>query len=244
MSTDPPEGAEPVRGSTGRPPRAGDSRSPVGSTLSIILAVIAVIAGFFILRELTDDDGSADAPRTDIGTVSDDSAPDLTLEPAGTGDSTPASGSGAVGGVDTTAPGAATQVLTGATIAVANASGVGGSAGTMSTALMTAGYAGVGEPGNSTGDTLSESVVHYVTGDAAAQAVAQSIAADLGGVTASPMPDPRPAAEGDTETATVLVMLGTDAAGQSLADLSSASAIEPPAVIGGSTESSVTETTG
>ena len=39
----------------------GDSGSPVGSTLSIILAVVAVIAGFLILRALTDDDSSPTA---------------------------------------------------------------------------------------------------------------------------------------------------------------------------------------
>ena len=243
MSTDQPEGTEPQRGSRGRTPRVGDSRSPVGSTLSIILAVIAVVAGFFILRELTDDDGTASAPGTAADT--DSGSPDPTDAPTGDDDDNadPTAGSG-VGGVTTT-PAPAGQVFSGATIAVANASGVGGSAGTMSSALTTAGYEGVGDPGNSTGDQLSATIVHYVTGDAAAQAVAQSIATDLGGVMASPMPETRPVdGEGDTSTATVLILLGTDTAGQSLSDLSGASAVEPPAVVGGSTDSSVTETTG
>ena len=58
--TDAPEGpaeGEPERGSR-RSPRTGDSGSPVGSTLSIVLAVIAVIAGFLILRAITNDDES------------------------------------------------------------------------------------------------------------------------------------------------------------------------------------------
>ena len=72
--TDAPDGpaeGEPERG-TRRSPRAGDSGSPVGSTLSIVLAVIAVIAGFLILRAITDDDddggGDAITPSTDATT--------------------------------------------------------------------------------------------------------------------------------------------------------------------------------
>ena len=59
--TDAPEGpaeGEPERGSR-RSPRVDGGGSPVGSTLSIVLAVIAVIAGFFILRAITDDDGDS-----------------------------------------------------------------------------------------------------------------------------------------------------------------------------------------
>ncbi len=42
-----------------RSPRVGDCGSPVGSTLSIVLAVIAVVAGFLILRAITDDDDAS-----------------------------------------------------------------------------------------------------------------------------------------------------------------------------------------
>ena len=122
--------------------------------------------------------------------------------------------------VPQTAP--AGPVYTGATIAVANASGIGGSAGAMSTALTTQGYQGVGEPGNATGGGLDVSLVYYVAGDAAAQAVAQSIATDLGGVQTAEMPTPPPAEGGGVGTATVLVMLGTDTAGRTIADLSGA----------------------
>jgi len=235
MSTDLPEGNEPQRGTTGRTPRVGDSRSPVGSTLSIILAVIAVVAGFFILRELTDDDG--DGATTDQGgTATDDTSSANSQGTTGSDGSTPSAGSADPGGGGSTAPTSPQKTLTGATIAVVNASGVGGSAGTMSSAITTAGYEGVVEPGNTTGEQLSASLVHYVDGDAAAQAVAESLAADLGGVEASAMPEPRPAQGGDTGTATVLVMLGTDAAGQSLADLSGDDATTPPTVAGGATE--------
>lgn len=227
MSTDLPESNEPQRGGTGRPPRVGDSRSPVGSTLSIVLAVIAVVAGFFILRELTDDD---DGTSTAVDGSPDETGPEL----SGPVVSSPTGGSGGVaGGVTTTS--AAPSVRSGATIAVANASGVGGSAGAMGAALATEGYEGVGEPGNSTGEQLSSSVVYYVATDPAAQAVAQTLATDLGGVTVEPMPAERPVdGNGDTGTATVLLLLGTDAANKSLSELR-ASTVSAPPVAGNTT---------
>lgn len=219
MSTDLPEGNDGQRGATsGRSPRLGDARSPVGSTLSIVLAVIAVIAGFLILRELTDDDGGGTA----IG--SDDTAVDGTAL-GGAGVTSTTNGLGGGGLTTTTASAASTKTLSGATIAVANVSGVGGSAAAMSSALETAGYEGVGEPGNGTGADQETSSVYYVAGDAAAEAVARSIAADLGGVTTAEMPATRPASGGDTDSVTVLVMLGTDAANKSLSELSGAPAV-------------------
>ena len=220
--TDAPEGpgAQAERGSGRRPPRVGDSGSPVGSTLSIVLAVVAVVAGFFILRAITDDD--------------DDGGDDITADstPA---DDTGVSGSGVAG--PTTAPGADTsttlgRVTDGATVVVANASGIGGSAAAMTAALEGAGYA-LGEPGNNTGTNLDTSVVYFVTGDPIAQAVAQSIATDLGGVVATDMPSPPPVDTG-LGTATVLVMVGTDTANKTLADLNPAT-VTPPSAAGDTT---------
>jgi LytR cell envelope-related transcriptional attenuator len=232
MSTDLPESNEPQRGGTGRPPRVGDSRSPVGSTLSIVLAVIAVVAGFLILRELTDDDGGT---STAVDDPTEETGPQLSGPVVG---STPGEGTTAGGG-QVTSTTAAAVVRSGATIAVANASGVGGSAGAMSSAITTEGYEGVGEPGNSTGEQLSATVVYYVATDAAAQAVAQTLATDLGGVSVEPMPAERPVdGNGDTGTATVVVMLGTDAANKSLSELR-ATTVTAPAV-GGNTTASTT----
>lgn len=219
MSTDVPEGNDGQRGATsGRSPRLGDARSPVGSTLSIVLAVIAVIAGFLILRELTDDDGGGTA----IGGSEDTTADGTALAGPGVASTTNGLGGGLT---TTTASAASTKTLSGATIAVANVSGVGGSAAAMSSALETAGYEGVGEPGNGTGADQETSSVYYVAGDAAAEAVARSIATDLGGVTTAEMPATRPASGGDTDSVTVLVMLGTDAANKSLSELSGAPAV-------------------
>jgi LytR cell envelope-related transcriptional attenuator len=225
--TDAPEGpaeGEPERGSR-RSPRVGDSGSPVGSTLSIVLAVIAVIAGFLILRAITNDDSGNDS----IG------AGGATTNPTG---STPVSVD--VGSLPTSVPGPTTPagpVRTGATVSVANASGVGGSAAAMSTALQTAGYT-MGTPGNNnTGSNLKTSVVYYVDGDAAAQAVAQSVATEMGGVQIAVMPAPPPIDKG-LGTSTVLVMVGTDTAGKTLADLAAATTttaaggVAPPAAVG------------
>jgi LytR cell envelope-related transcriptional attenuator len=219
--TDAPEGpaeGEPERGSR-RSPRAGDSGSPVGSTLSIVLAVIAVIAGFLILRAITNDsDTDAGLPTGTVGPTSGTTV--------GTGTAVP-------GPAGTTVPAATTPapVKTGATVSVANASGVSGSAAAMSTALQTAGYT-MGTPGNTTGDKLTASVVYYVPGDAAAQGVASSVAADMGGLQVQEMPSPPPIKDG-LGTSTVLVMLGSDTANKTLADLQAAAgAATPPSAAG------------
>jgi hypothetical protein len=219
--TDAPEGpgAQAERGSGRRSSRTGDSGSPVGSTLSIVLAVVAVVAGFLILRAITDDDDNGDG--------------DITLDTTTPGATSPDGGAGgtttAPGGVTTTTLG---RVTAGATVVVANASGIGGSAGAMTTVLEGAGYT-MGEPGNSTGAQLDTSVVYYVTGDPAAQAVAASVATDMGGLTATDMPSPPPIDTG-LGTATVLVMVGTDTANKTLADMNPAT-VAPPTAAGATT---------
>ena len=81
--------------------------------------------------------------------------------------------------------------------------------------------------GNTTAEQLATSVVYYVAGDAAAQAVATSVATDLGGVQIAEMPTPPPIDAG-LGTSTVLVMVGTDTADKTLADLSPSAVAPPP----------------
>ena len=102
----------------------------------------------------------------------------------------------------------------------------------MTTALEGAGYA-MGEPGNNTGTNLDTSVVYLLPGDSAAQAVAQSVATDMGGIVATDMPSPPPIDVG-LGTATVLVMVGTDTANKTLADLNPAT-VTPPSAAGDTT---------
>ena len=60
---DPTGGGPPPSYGARRSPRQGVGGSPVGSTLSIVLAVVAVVAGFLILNNITDDGGSSDGER-------------------------------------------------------------------------------------------------------------------------------------------------------------------------------------
>ena len=208
--TDAPDGpaeGEPERG-TRRSPRGGDGGSPVGSTLSIVLAVIAVIAGFLILRAITDDDddggggASRRAPTRDARHGYGDGA-----------GSTPA-----IGG--TAAPTAPPVAKNAAAVVVANASGVGGSAGRHDPGVDRRRLHD-GRTGDATGPDLTASIVYYTDGDATAQAVAALVAADMGGVQTGPMPIPPPIEQG-LGASTVLVMVGTDTAGKTLADLTAA----------------------
>jgi LytR cell envelope-related transcriptional attenuator len=214
--SDLPEG-QAERGAGRRPPRVGDSGSPVGSTLSIVLAVVAVVAGFLILRSIFDDDdgGSAIEPpdtTTVVGATS-------TTGGAATPTTTPA----------TTIP----PRVTSGTVIVANASGVGGSAAAMSTALEGAGYT-LAEPTDATGADIDTSVVYFVRGAPGARETALSLAADLGGVRARRMPAEIPVSGGDIGDGTVLLMLGRDAAGKTLAELNPTQ-VTAPAPAGGTT---------
>ena len=220
--SDVPEGSGQVeRGAGRRPPRVGDSGSPVGSTLSIILAVVAVVAGFLILRSIFDDDDDS-AGLTPPGTTV--AGPATTAPP---GDGTTAT---------TVAPTTTVGRVTDATIVVANASGIGGSAGQMSTALEAVGYA-LGDATDSSEGQQDTSLVYFARGDQAARATAESVARDMGGLRVQRMPA-EPPITGEIGNATVLVMLGTDAAGKTLAELN------PTAVTAPSVAGTTTTTTG
>ena len=103
---------------------------------------------------------------------------------------------------------------TGYKVMVANASGVTGSAGQMSTALQAQQFI-VTQPTNAA-ETVGKQTatkVYYVAGyESGAAAVAQV----LGGVPIEAVPTPPPVESGDLGEATVLVMLGTDLAGKLL----------------------------
>jgi LytR cell envelope-related transcriptional attenuator len=211
--SDVPEG-QAERGAGRRASRVGDSGSPVGSTLSIVLAVVAIVAGFLILRAIFDDDDGSSAENPSITTVAGDETSTTTEDSTPTSRSTPTT----VGRVST------------ATIVVANASGVGGSAGQMTTALQGAGYR-TGEPTDATGGNLDRSVVYFVRGVNGAKETADSVARDMGGLRVRPIPAEPPIA-GELGNAGVLVMLGTDTADKTLAELNPTSVTAPPPASG------------
>jgi len=189
-----PVGSSPPR----RTPRQGIGGSPVGSTLSIVLAVVAVVAGFLILRNITDDGGSSDG-----GITTDSTNPVDSTDPV---DSTTTT---------TTEP---PLVFVGATVVVANASGVPGSAGRMSTELAGAGFEMV-EATNATSSGLEASIVYYDPSNTAAIDVAGSVARVMGGIAVETVPTPVPVDGASLNGAGVLVMLGTNEADKTVAEL-------------------------
>ena len=191
-----------------RTPRQGVGGSPVGSWLTIVLAVVAVVAGFLILRNITDD-SSATSPN-------DPGASEVGAEAADPNDTL----------VDVSIP--VTEVTTttttlprtteGASVMVANANTVGQSAGGMSRTLEEAGYTVV-DPVNATGPNLTASIVYFDGAQESAEAIARSVALDLGGVEVLPVSTPAPTDSGDIGEAGVLVLLGDDEAGKTLEEL-------------------------
>jgi|DEB0MinimDraft_3_1074331.scaffolds.fasta_scaffold13751_4 hypothetical protein len=167
----------------------------VSTTLGIIVAAIAVLLGFLILRDINRDrDGGVTAGPVETQPASTDDVPTDSTDVA----------------VSTT-----TLPRTGYKVFVANASGVSGSAGQMSTALQAQGFI-VQQPATNAAETVGKqtvTVVYYVPGfEAGAAAVSQV----LGGVATQPVATPPPVESGDLGEATVLVMLGTDLAGKLL----------------------------
>jgi hypothetical protein len=211
-----------------RSARQGIGGSPMGSTISIVLAVLAVIVGFLILNNITDDGGST----SDGGSATVDSTPDDTTS-VSTETST----------TTTTEPPLVTE---GATVVVANASGVGGSAGRMSIELAGAGFSMVEPAINSTQSGLAASIVQYDPSNAAAQAVAESVARVMGGLTVETLPTPPPVEGGTLNGAGVLVLLGTDEADKTIAQLSASSTpvSTAPEVSGDTTVDTTQDTTG
>lgn len=191
-----------------RTPRQGIGGAPLGSGLTIALAAVALVAGFFILRDLNDNAGST------VGGVSTPAGDEDVAE-----DGSPVISVGVTVPVETvpvvTEP---PRVTTGATVIVANANTVGGSAGQMSASLEFEGYT-LGDPVNASGANLEQSIVYYAESVAGAQAVAESVARDLGGIDVLTLPTPAPVADGDVGDAGVVVMLGDAQAGQTIADL-------------------------
>jgi hypothetical protein len=186
MSTEEP----PVRGA--RPSKAGGPN--VGTTLGIVAAVVAVILGFFILRDISGDGGTSTPGG---GGATPTTATDTTLAP------------------ETSPPTTVAPIITtGFKVLVANASGVGGSAGQMTIALQGKGFI-VENPTNkaTSAPTAEVTKVYYLSGN---EQAAESVARVLGGVCTEAMPTSPPTESGSLGEASVLVMLGSDLAGKPL----------------------------
>jgi hypothetical protein len=194
-----------------RPRDTASGAAPMGSTAAIVIAVIAVVLGFIIIRQLGgDDEAGTVAPATTAAatTLPAPTIPQVTDPPT----SPP-----------TTAP---VDVKEGAVVIVANASTVNGAAGRLSTALNGAGFT----VGSATNATARQEVttVHYDATNAQAQAVAETVARSLGGVEVLDLPTPAPVESGLLpDGGTVLVMLGSDKADLTFEQMSAPTTVAP-----------------
>jgi LytR cell envelope-related transcriptional attenuator len=187
-----------------RPRRSGSGASPMGSTLAIVIAIAAVVVAFLILRNIRSDDDNAAEPTVPVTT---------TIDPFTTTTIT------SLVPVESTTT-VFTPQTTGAKVLVVNSSHQNGVARTLTTALQGNGFA-MGEPTNgSSKETATK--VQYLDGDVQAQAVAQSVAALMGVATVEIIPTPvllaDPTLLADN---TVVVLLGDDKAGKTLAQMTS-----------------------
>jgi hypothetical protein len=175
----------------------GSGGAPVGSAVAIVIAVIAVVGGFLILRTIRSDDTTASVPETTA-------APVTTLAPVIESTLPPET-------VPTTPP----QVFEGATVVVANASNVNGAAGRLSTALEGKGFT-MADATNAT-SRLEVSTIYYNAANPNALAVATTVSSLMGTVTIAETPTPVPIEGGVLpEGVDVLVLLGSDKADKTL----------------------------
>ena len=160
--------------------------------MSIVIAVVAVLLGFLILRDIRGGTTTTTAP--DAGATPDTAVTDTVPVP-------------------TTV--AVTIPLTAFKIQIANASKVSGSAGQLTTELQGRGF--IVQPAINTSATTPKqtaTVVYYLPGS---EGQAALVASTLGGVATAVMPAPIPTETGKLGEASILILLGTDIAGKPLA---------------------------
>ena len=184
--------------------RQASGTTNVNSTLSIIIAVLAVLLGFFILRDIrSDQTGKSSVAATEIVTDSTETTMGEVVVPT-------------------------TLVLTSFKIQVTNASGISGSAGQLTTELQGRGY--IVQPANNKSEITPKqtvTVVYYLLGS---EQAAAAVANALGGVGIAAMPAQIPTESGNLGEATVLILLGTDLAGKPLGTGAAVSVPVVPAV--------------
>ena len=194
-----------------RAPRSTDGGAPVSGALAIVLAIVAVVAGFLILRSISDD-GDTDLGVGTGSTPTGDDQSDTTSPPGGS----------AIIPATTAAVTVPQIIVDGASVVVANANGTAGSAAAMRNALEAGPHFTMADAEDASEETgvLDTSVIYFDPAQAKAQAVAQSLANVLGGgVTVTPLAGTPPVGDGDISGAGVLLMLGTDKANKTLEEL-------------------------
>lgn len=167
--------------------------SPSTGTLGAAVAVVALVLGFLILRDVRSDGVANVTP----GTAGSEQPTDSVVDPNAT---------------TTTAA----FNIQGFKIQVANSSGIALSAGKMTTDLQAQGY--VVQPALNVPEGTAKrqkTGVFYLAG---CETAAQNVASVLGGnVDVAAMPSPVPVEGGSLKEACILILLGTDLAGKPLA---------------------------
>lgn len=189
-----------------RPPAKSGGGAPMGSTISIVIAVVAVVVGFVILRNINDtgDAGGPSSPDITIPDITDSTSTSVTDSAT----TTPT-----VVGTPTTATFTTVDL-----VIVANASGTKGAAAFASQALQAVGFQ-TAEPTNAFGaeKVIATSKVYYVAGaELTAASVAQMLSSPTSVITPAPIPALIPVTGASIGDAKVLVMIGTDLANKPL----------------------------
>jgi hypothetical protein len=196
----------------GRPGRTGtaSANSPVGSTVAIVIALVAVVLGFFVLRSIRNEGAAEQAPTVTLpATTVESTLPEVTLP------------------VITTPPTLPPPFVDPSiTVVVANAADKKGVARNLTTELAALGYV-LGEPTNGSANV---DVTKVLWDDAvpAAQAVAESLGVQLGNVTVETIAKPAPIDGGVLpEGVSVVVLVGKDKGGQTLRQMGGLDPITP-----------------
>jgi hypothetical protein len=193
-----------------RPPRVGDGRSPITTVVVLGCAAAAVIAGLVILRSVTASSGDADPAAADT-------APVVVSPPSSPAPTSPPSTTSTTATTTTTTTTTVPAAKSDATIVVANASGVQGSATAMADDLEAAGYT-VAPVANAPGQRIEQSIIYVVAADPKASGVARLLAQQIPTAQTLPMPA-QPPLDRPLAGATVALLLGRDVAGRPLGTL-------------------------
>lgn len=187
-------------------------RSRRRSVGSIVLVTAALLTAGACGGDDDDADATADATADDATTTTVSSS--VTLSPA---DNTTTTTTAAP--TTTTLP-ALELVTEGATVVVANASGIDGSAGRMTDALAEVGFA-TGTATNSSEGQLATSKVYYDPANEDARAVADSLREALGAgdIEVLELAVPAPTSDGEIGDASILLAMGNDTADKTLDEL-------------------------
>lgn len=191
-------------GQISRRPRVNDGPAPVSGVVAIVLAVVAVVAGYLILRSITDSGDTASPLNPGGGgqvTPGDGTQPTNT-DPLTTAETLPP---------EPTDP--PTLPVGPSKLIVANANGRSGSADQAGRVLESSAGFTLVDPTNDTASSpdIDTSLIYYDPSDPDAQAVANTLNTVLGGqLNVTELPAEIPITEGDMKGATVLLMLGKD----------------------------------